>query len=202
MNISKYFIILLLLFTSLSAKEKNIFFDARFEVPLFGEGTANNSYGNSEGEYSTPLFLGVSLGYIFNINEEWAIEPSVGYSFNTGSTLFSQNAFEYNYSDITIPLMYKKKGFKGGFFFKYMNIKKLKLDTFTSYNITNGSITEEYNEVSFKNKNPFTIGVKIVTGSWFYGYEYLFNGKYTTDNGRASVDIEGSRISVGIRNTF
>ena len=203
MYILRYLFILLII-TNLSAKEKNIFFDVRLEVPLFGIGTFNDGYGSTEDEYSTPYFLGIGLGYTFNINDEWAVEPSVGYSFNTGGKLpyVSYSAFNYNYSDITLPIMYKKKGFKGGLFFKYMNIESIKWGDDNRISSINGVVLGEDNRVEFKNKNPFTIGAKIVTRSWFYSYEYLFNGKYTTDNGRAKVDIEGSRISIGIRNTF
>jgi len=99
--------------------------------------------------------------------------------------------YTYNYSDVTLPILYKKKGFKGGFFFRYMNIDTIKWGN-----------SEYGSDRQFKNKNPYTLGIKIVTRSWFYSYEYLLNGKYSTDNGRGKIDIEGSRLSIGLRVVF
>jgi len=203
MYILRYFLMLFLV-TNLFAKEKNIFFDVNFEVPLFGIGTFNDGYGSTEDEYFSPFFLGLGLGYTFNINDDWAVEPSVGYSFNTDTRIpdIGNETFRYNYSNITLPIMYKKKGFKGGVFFKQMYIDSIKWGEDYRIGYIEDTLVGVDNRLEFKDKHPFTLGIKVVTKSWFYSYEYLFDGKYTTDNGRAKIDLEGSRISIGIRNTF
>ena len=185
--------ILILLISNIYAKDKNIFLDTKIDFPFIGEGSYNEGIGSSESLYSTPrIFLGVALGYSFRLNNKLLFEPSIGYSFNSGDSLsILGGGYTYNYSDVTLPIMYRKKGFKGGFFFKYMNIPS----------ISWGS--QEYaNNIEFKDKNAYTLGVKLVTRSWFCSYEYLLNGKYSIDKGRAKIDIEGGRISIGLRNTF
>ena len=85
-------LILILLISNIYAKDKNIFFDAKIDLPFRGEGSYNNGSGSSETIYSTPrIFLGVSLGYSFRLNYKWLFEPSIGYSFNSGDSLSIMN---------------------------------------------------------------------------------------------------------------
>lgn len=186
-------LILLLVISNVYAKNKNIFFDAKIDLPIVGEGIYKDNFGSSETQYSTPkVFLGISLGYSVQFSDEWIFEPSVGYSFNSGnSSSLVGGGYIYDYADITLPIMYSKKGFKGGLFFKYIDIPSIEWGS-----------QENGDYIEFKDKNAYTLGIKIVTRSWFYSYEYLLNGKYLTGKGQAKIDIEGSRISIGLRKTF
>jgi len=188
-------LVIIFLITNIYAKDKNIFLDTKLDIPFFGKGIDNDGYGSSKSLYYTSnAFLGVSLGYSIKLHNEWVFEPSIGYTFSADDSLsfFDGKTFTYNYSDITLPFMYKKKGFKGGLFFRYINIDTIEW----------GDKEYDESDMKFKNKNPYTLGLKVVTRSWFYTYEYLFNGKYSRDEGRANVDIEGSRISIGLRVSF
>jgi len=185
------FLIILLLLTNVYAKKKNIFLDTKFTVPL--SGTARFIEENKFETAKPPLaFLGVSLGYSIELIEDYTLEPSIGYSFNTEGVIDGKNRnYNYNYYDITLPIMYHKKGFEGGVFMRYIKIPSFEVSNF-------------YNERTelLKNKDAYSIGVKAVTRSWFVSYEYLFNGKYLSVEKATTVDIEGSQISIGLRNTF
>ncbi|CAA6817067.1 MAG: Unknown protein [uncultured Sulfurovum sp.] len=177
--------------TNVYAKDNNVFLDTKFTVPLSGTSKFIEDARNETAK--SPLaFFGVSLGYSIELIEDYTLEPSLGYFINTEGIIDGKNRnFNYNYYDFTLPIMYYKKGFKGGIFMRYMKIPSFEVSDF-------------YNERAelLKDKDAYSIGLKAVTSSWFISYEYLFNGKYSSVDKLITVDIEGSRISVGLRNTF
>lgn len=188
------FLILMLLVSNIYAKDKNIFLDTQLTFPF--SGTAHYIYQNDSTDSSTiPLmFLGVSVGYSLKFTDEYLLEPSLGYNFSSKDVFLVQGStFTSDYLDVTLPLMYSIKDFKGGVYIKYMRIDTI--DVFDFYN-------ERIN--LFENKDAYALGMKAVMSNWFITYEYVINGKYTsTDtNKKSTVNIEGSRISIGLRNTF
>lgn len=184
-------LIILLLLTDVYAEKKSIFLDTKFTIPL--SGTAKFIENTKSETAKSPLaFLGVSLGYSIELIEDYTLEPSLGFSFNTEGVIDGKGRnFNYNYYDFTLPIMYHKKGFKGGIFMRYMKIPSFEVSDF-------------YNERTelLKNRDAYSIGLKAVTSSWFVSYEYLFNGKYSSVDKTTTIDIEGSCISIGIRNSF
>jgi hypothetical protein len=179
--------------SNLYAKDKNIFFDAKIDLPFGGEGVYSDGIGSTKDIYETPrAFLGVALGYSFKLTNRWLLEPSIGYNFSSGDSMsLIGGDYLYNYLDMTLPIMYKKKGIKGGVYLKYIDIPS----------ITWGN--HEYGDyIEFVNNNAYALGMKVVTRSWFFSYEYLFKGKYSVDYEQAKINIEGSRISIGIRSEF
>lgn len=186
------FLIILIFITNLFAKDKSIFLDAEVTIPFSGIAYSSKIPTNDRIANSPTLFMGVSVGYSFNMVENYFLEPSIGYHFSATDIFYeTDNGFNYNYYDFTLPIMYHKKGFKGGIFMRYMKIPSFEVSNF-------------YNERTelLKNKDAYSIGVKAVTSSWFVSYEYLFDGKYSSVDKTTTVDIEGSRISIGLRNTF
>ncbi|KIM04344.1 MAG: hypothetical protein KU29_10670 [Sulfurovum sp. FS06-10] len=185
------FLILIVLVSSIYAKDKNIFLDTQMTIPFFGIGKEIDSVGDHNTYSSPSLFLGVALGYSINLADELVLDPSLGFNFNSNDILsINPNIFTYDYYDMTLPLMYHKKGFKGGVFFKYMLMPSMEMG---------GRLQEK---IKLENQSAYTLGIKIVTRSWFFSYEYLLNGKYYADDKRSYMDIEGSRLSIGLRNTF
>lgn len=183
-------LVLLLLLTSVHGRS-NIFLDTKFTIPLSGTSKLIEDT-RSETAKSPLAFFGVSLGYSIELIENYILEPSLGFSFHTEGVFDGKGRnFNYNYYDFTLPLMYHKKGFKGGVLMRYMKIPSFEVSDF-------------YNEriELLKNRDAYSIGLKAVTSSWFVSYEYLFDGQYSSVDKLTTVDIEGSRISIGLRNTF
>ena len=185
------FLIIVLFVVNIYAKDNNIFLDTKFTIPISGTSKFIEDTRNETAK--SPLaFFGVSLGYSIELIENYILEPSLGFVFNTDDVIDGKGRnFNYNYYDFTLPLMYHKKGFKGGVFMRYMKILSFEVSDF-------------YNERTelLKNRDAYSIGLKAVTNSWFISYEYLFSGKYSSVDKLTTVDIEGSRISIGLRNTF
>jgi hypothetical protein len=185
------FLIILLFIVNIYAKNNNIFLDTEVSVPFFGIAKEIDGEGD-ENTYSFPtMFLGVSLGYSFKVNKEWYLEPSTGFHINSGSIFNSRNwVVNYDYYDVTLPLMYYKRGIKKGVFLKYIGIPSFEYG---------GNLKEK---IQIKNEKAYAIGVKLDMKSLFFTYEYIFNGIYYAEDKVSYVDIEGSRLSIGIRRSF
>ncbi|KIM06758.1 MAG: hypothetical protein KU29_08130 [Sulfurovum sp. FS06-10] len=186
------FLILILLVSNIYAKDKNIFLDTEFTIPLSGMAYFPDANKNETSTASPLFFLGVSLGYSLKITDNYILEPSVGYHFSSKDFIFYEGtSFSYNYYDITLPLMYEVKGFKGGVYAKYEKIPSIEISDF-------------YGErtLLFEDKDAYSLGVKAIFQSWFISYEYLFHGNYISMDEKNKVNIEGSHFSIGLRNTF
>jgi len=193
----KFLIILLLVIVSY-AEEHNIFLDAEISVPFYGIAKEIDIVGDENSYDSPTFFLGIALGYSLQLNNRWLLEPSIGFHINSGGSIldidnmYSSTAsiFDYDYYNATLPLMYYNKGTKKGIFFKYIGIPSLEYG---------GNLKEK---IVIKNKHAYAVGAKYYIGNLFFTYEYVFNGKYYYKDNVSYVDIEGSRISIGIRRNF
>lgn len=202
-------ILLLCLKLSVYAKDKNIFLDVDFTFPLSGKAqvtsvNSQNSNSNNidliwlsydeQNSYTNPfLFLGVSLGYVVNISDQFALEPSGGYNFNAPNDLFltKNDDLIYNYYHAQLAGMYHKKDFKGGLYIKRIYIPSIDIQNY-----------DKNTNTIFKNQQAYGVGAKIVLKSWFVFYEYITDAKYVSDDQRKSVNLNGHRIGIGLRKSF
>ena len=184
-------IILFFLIVNINAKDNNIFLDSEISIPFYGIAKEIDTQGD-ENIYSSPtMFLGISLGYSWKLNDKWYIEPSTGFNINSGGIWSSQNfIIDYNYYHITLPLMYSKRGIKKGVFLKYIGIPSLEFG---------GNLKDK---IKMKNRKAYAVGAKFDWKSFFFRYEYIFNGIYYSKDKISYADIEGSRISIGLRRSF
>jgi hypothetical protein len=185
------FLILLLFIVNIYGKDNNIFLDTEISIPFFGTAKEIDREGD-ENTYSSPtMFLGVSLGYSIKLNKKWYIEPSIGVSINSGSISNAKNSvFNYDYYDVMLPIMYYKRGIKKGIFLKYIGIPSFEYG---------GNLKEK---IQIKNEKAYALGAKFDMKNLFFTYEYIFNAIYYAKDKVSYIDIEGSRISIGIRRSF
>lgn len=162
-------ILLLCLKLSVYAKDKNIFLDVDFTFPLSGKAqvtsvnSPNSNFDNTgtiwlsydeQNSYTNPLlFLGVSLGYIANIADQFALESSGGYNFNAPNDLFLNidDELMYNYYHVQFAGMYHKKDFKGGLYIKKIYIPSIDIQNY-----------DKNTNTIFKNQQAYGVGAKIV----------------------------------------
>jgi hypothetical protein len=187
-------IIILLLTIYLQAKE-NLFFDGQLSIPFAGKLTQEYVYSDDVKYYSPNFFLNLSCGYILEVYPQYTIEPSIGVTFDSGDALqiLGKN-YSYDYYDITLPFMYVNGKTEIGIFAKYLHIPSIEFPKKDD--------ESRIDSVKFENKDAYSVGIKGIAGEYFVFYEYLFHGKYEMDYHSTKVNIEGSRIGIGIRKKF
>ena len=187
-------IIIILLLTIYLEAKGNLFFDVNLLTSFSGNLT--QGYNNDDVEYYSPnFFLNLSCGYIFEIYPQYTIEPSIGFTFDSGDALqiLGKN-YSYDYYDVTFSFMYVDGKTEIGIFAKYLHIPYIE---FPEKDDERGM-----DNIKFENRNAYSFGIKGIAGEYFVFYEYLFYGKYKMDYHNTKVNIEGSRIGIGIRKKF
>lgn len=178
---------LYLIFISLSLCNANDYFsEISLSKDLFGISYDNSTFHQNT-ETSSMYYFDFSLGNKMILKSDFSLEPSIGI---TGGESQNDGAKYVGYNFI-FPLMYHKKGFSFGSFMKYMYVSKF-----------------DNNEIILHDKNAYSLGAKIILeGSmqWFLTYEYVLNSNYdmvNSYNESINVNLEGSRIAIGIRYKF